>query len=734
MIDKMCNTIVNDKVKSVYSFNDYSIQDLLSKFFEQINSVTDLVNQNEEKINTQNFKLEEFINYMKSEGIPPIVIETLTTMYNDGRLTELFNSLANNVIDKVEEFKEQFNTQLEQKAPKSELEVERERINNIVKNSGTTINDVELQDIRVGYDGIVYGSAGDSVREQSSTINNSNNSIINSLKNINENFNKLIKISDTVGFPKFSDVEGLGTVGSTFLNGFDTSLYWHNSIINVTEKKIYLVDLRRTSNSAFKQIFFLDVNNKVIKNEFSGGISEDVKKYVVIPPSGATKIVFISYQIRLNIYELGNENLNLKNVYSNIKTDEENIISNKISVWNGSGRLSYNEYPCVFTKPNKNCGVRTIDFKPDLSKFMKIKIKGSFDINFSENDVLRVYLWGANVGSLATAKDIDLSRNIIDFEWLIDPAYYKQYKNEDTFYIIIATSSEGTINIESIEVTQNELYQYKEYGNTLHDTLRNIYQNNNRINSEISLLKNNANSSSNEFISPNGTSFLLSVNDDGQPIFIKKIPKKSLFLGNSLVFGCKTEHGLTATKAEYDYYNKLKKFLTEKNNGSYTQDKLYSSWWESYTTDGEKDNFLNTQLIPKLSNDIDFVSIQLGDNVNTEGAKTIFKESALKLIRTIKSHCPKARIVWVAEWYLNASLTDIADVCKQTGSEFINISDIRNSETEGKIGDVITLSDGSTYTITDSGSASHPGNKGHLGIANRIAYSCGWIENEGDIK
>ena len=118
MIDKMGNTIVNDKVKSVYSFNDYSIQDLLSKFFEQINSVTDLVNQNEEKINTQNFKLEEFINYMKSEGIPPIVIETVTTMYNDGRLTELFNSLANNVIDKVEDFKTQINSSLEQKVKK----------------------------------------------------------------------------------------------------------------------------------------------------------------------------------------------------------------------------------------------------------------------------------------------------------------------------------------------------------------------------------------------------------------------------------------------------------------------------------------------------------------------------------------------------------------------------------------------------------------------------------------
>lgn len=167
MIDKMCNTIVNDKVKSVYSFNDYSIQDLLSKFFEQINNVTDLVNQNEEKIITQNFKLEEFIRYMKNEGIPPIVIETVTTMYNDGRLTELFNSLANNVIDKVEEFKTQVNSQLEQ-------------IVQLLKNKENNIINIKFPNIST-----LKGCRGDGATDDTQNLK----AIIN---HINENYDKCV--------------------------------------------------------------------------------------------------------------------------------------------------------------------------------------------------------------------------------------------------------------------------------------------------------------------------------------------------------------------------------------------------------------------------------------------------------------------------------------------------------------------------------------------------------------
>lgn len=59
-----------------------------------------------------------------------------------------------------------FDEQLDTKANEIDLAIERERISNIVKNTGTSVNDLELQDIRVGADGVVYESAGVATRKQ----------------------------------------------------------------------------------------------------------------------------------------------------------------------------------------------------------------------------------------------------------------------------------------------------------------------------------------------------------------------------------------------------------------------------------------------------------------------------------------------------------------------------------------------------------------------------------------
>lgn len=97
MIEKLNNTLINNKVKSVYSFNDYSLQDLLSSFFEKINECIDISNTS-----------LDFINYLKNEGLPKEVIKELELMYNDGRLTQIIDTLSGNLNQEIIKIKNEF--------------------------------------------------------------------------------------------------------------------------------------------------------------------------------------------------------------------------------------------------------------------------------------------------------------------------------------------------------------------------------------------------------------------------------------------------------------------------------------------------------------------------------------------------------------------------------------------------------------------------------------------------
>ena len=85
------------------------------------------------------------------------------------------HNTLNDRLDNVDEIQAQTNAQLSQiedsKATKLEVAVERTRIDNIIKNEGTSVDDLELQDIRIDVFGKVHNSAGDAIREQAKKIN-----------------------------------------------------------------------------------------------------------------------------------------------------------------------------------------------------------------------------------------------------------------------------------------------------------------------------------------------------------------------------------------------------------------------------------------------------------------------------------------------------------------------------------------------------------------------------------
>ena len=135
---------IYNAIQNVYNMDKTTWQEVLAELYNLVSNVEN--------------KFDLFENKFSSLLGEEVTIE-LKKMYDDGSLAALINT-------KIDTFKTEFSEQLETKAKQIDLDIERKRIDNIVKNEGTSVNDIELQDIRVSVDGKIYTSAGDSIRSQ----------------------------------------------------------------------------------------------------------------------------------------------------------------------------------------------------------------------------------------------------------------------------------------------------------------------------------------------------------------------------------------------------------------------------------------------------------------------------------------------------------------------------------------------------------------------------------------
>ncbi|MEW5569595.1 SGNH/GDSL hydrolase family protein [Rossellomorea marisflavi] len=88
------------------------------------------------------------------------------------KLDQDFNNLSQNFQTDINQFKQQTNTQLADRAKQSDLVVERKRIDSLASlPQGSTSGDAELIDVRVGADGKTYTNAGAAVRGQLTNVN-----------------------------------------------------------------------------------------------------------------------------------------------------------------------------------------------------------------------------------------------------------------------------------------------------------------------------------------------------------------------------------------------------------------------------------------------------------------------------------------------------------------------------------------------------------------------------------
>lgn len=153
------------------NYSDFQVK--YDNFVEQVNNITENLNNSlTEKMNEhfarQDVKISETEQYFKS-NFYNTVKGSLNEMRNDGSLSSaISDTVLSNTLTK-----EEYNENVKSLATKTELAVERARINELTKlPSGSTAGDAELQDIRVGADGVTRASAGASVREQFTNLNN----------------------------------------------------------------------------------------------------------------------------------------------------------------------------------------------------------------------------------------------------------------------------------------------------------------------------------------------------------------------------------------------------------------------------------------------------------------------------------------------------------------------------------------------------------------------------------
>ena len=224
--------------------------------------------------------------------------------------------------------------------------------------------------------------------------------------------------------------------------------------------------------------------------------------------------------------------------------------------------------------------------------------------------------------------------------------------------------------------------------------------------------------------SPSGKKFRISVDDTGTLSAVSTIPTNVQVFGNSLTSYYKDGFpALGATDQNHDWYHYVTDYIKSANSNAVIGPRRNIAPWEQNTN---RDEQFNTLIKPNLSPDTDLVILQLGDNVNSDTLHAGFANDVMELLKNIKTIASKAKIYFVGMWFCGwQDMIDSARAaCSKYDGTFVDIQDLASDPSnKAYIGEVVTLPDGTTKTLTSEGEANHPGNAGYKKIADRIIDS-----------
>ena len=392
---------------------------------QKVNKIIQDLIRNSELTNEMVEYLNNFIETF-DEKLYQTLDDVFSKWLEDGVLTDLIREVINEEVveartdylgKKYVNLKERLDsekadvveatTQLEQiennKANKVDLEVERERINNLAKlQQGSTTGDAELIDGRVGIDGNTYSNIGEGIRKQIKSVEVASN---NKTEYLNETL--LNSLGTTIELCTLNIKNGAFITSNGFLTGVGSQTWYKNTNYNCTKGDVFYISLKVPNNTDTQFcICFTNERGKIISNYLPG--LSTVTKYVdykVIAPPGATKlhvqtflenseeIIVIkkeSFKNINSIIEKINNNLNnsigiSKDICSiNVESGAIDVSNNKII---GFGTQTYYKHT-------------TVECSEGDTHYVSLKIPNNIDALFciaytnTNNDIILSFLKG----------------------------------------------------------------------------------------------------------------------------------------------------------------------------------------------------------------------------------------------------------------------------------------------------------------------------------------------------
>lgn len=220
--------------------------------------------------------------------------------------------------------------------------------------------------------------------------------------------------------------------------------------------------------------------------------------------------------------------------------------------------------------------------------------------------------------------------------------------------------------------------------------------------------------------SPNGTKFRLLVDNNGNLSTVSNIPNRVAVFGNSILSHPWLKGmGMAASAPDKDYFTLVKNYILSKNPSAVVE-RGNGADWES--DPNNRRGTFDSKMKQSLGPDTDIVILQFGDNLNTDEKRKNLETDIPNLVNWIRTASPQALIYWVGIYYASPDFVErIKRICKPLDVTFVDIYQYsKDAKYKSEMGKVLRLPDGSNYTITNAGVASHPGDLGHKAIADEI--------------